>query len=79
MFDISLDDSIVKKELLTYYGERWRGFKIQLTHDYIKHPINEDGLEYKPPYLRYSFINQYTWEKFVKSRTTSEFLAKSQK
>lgn len=27
----------------------------------------------------YSFIHQDTWERFVKSRNTSEFLAKSQR
>lgn len=79
MFDVSLDDSMVIKKFLTYVGEPWRGFKTQLTCDYIDNPIDENDPEYKPPYLMCSFIDQDVCEKFVKSRTTLEFLAKSQK
>ena len=61
--------------MLAYCGERWRGFKTQLTHDYIKHGEDKE----KPPYEVYSFIDKDTWEKFVESRKTPEFLAKSQK
>ena len=59
--------------MLGYCGERWRGFKTQLTLDYIKHHKEP------PPYEVYSFINQATWEKFVESRRTPKFLAKSRK
>ncbi|CAL5191436.1 unnamed protein product [Lathyrus oleraceus] len=79
VLNVSPDDSMVKKKLLTYVGERWRGFKTHLSHDYIKYPKEEDEPKCKPPYLMYSFIDQDVWEKFVKSRTTPEFLAKSQK
>ena len=61
--------------MLAYYGERWRGFKTQLTHDYIKHGEDKD----KPPYKVYSFIDKATWKKFVESRRTPKILAKSQK
>lgn len=61
---------MVKRKLLTYYGERWKGFKTQLTHDYINNPRYEDDLECNPPYLMYSFIDLVVWEKFVKSHTT---------
>ena len=45
--------------MLAYCGERWRGFKTQLTHDYIKHGEDKE----KPPYEVYSFIDKATWEK----------------
>ncbi|CAL5209896.1 unnamed protein product [Lathyrus oleraceus] len=79
VFDVSPDDSMVKKKLLTYDVECWRSFKTRLTRDYIKHPRDEDDPEYKPSYLMYSFIDRDFLEKFVKSRTTPKFLAKSQK
>ncbi|KAI5440642.1 hypothetical protein KIW84_010210, partial [Lathyrus oleraceus] len=75
VFDVSPNDSMVKNKLLTYVGERWRGFKTQLTRDYITPPSDED----KPSYLLYSFINQDVWENFIKSRITLVSLAKSKK
>lgn len=63
MFMVSSEDSIMKKKLLTYYGERYNDFKTQLTHDYIKHARDEDDPEYKSSYLMVC--------------TTPEFLAKS--
>lgn len=77
MFDVSTNDSKVKKKVLTYAGECWRGFKTQLTHDYITKPKTKN--KEKPSYLMYSFIDQDCWEEFVKSHTTPEFLAKSKK
>ena len=59
--------------MLAYYGECWRGFKIQLTHDYIKHHKEP------PTYEVYSFNDRDTWEKFVESHKTSNFLEKIQK
>lgn len=47
VFDVSPDDIMVKKKLLVYAGEHWKGFKTQLTHDYITHPSDED----KPTFL----------------------------
>lgn len=55
------------------------GFKTHIIHDYITHPRDEDDTEYKHTYLMYSFIDQDVWEKFLKSRTIFEFLAKIQK
>ncbi|CAL5197031.1 unnamed protein product [Lathyrus oleraceus] len=75
VFIVSPDDDNVKNKMLTYYGERWRGFKTQLTHDYIKHGEDKE----KSSYDVYSFIDQDVWEKLVESRTTLTFLAKSQK
>lgn len=72
---VSPEDSMVKNKLLTYAGECWRGFKTQLTCDYIHHPSNQA----KPSYAMYPFIYQDVWEKFIKSRATPEFLAKSKK
>ncbi|XP_050916434.1 uncharacterized protein LOC127131565 [Lathyrus oleraceus] len=79
VLDVSPDDSMVKNKLLTYIGEGLRDFKTQLKHDYITHPIDEDDPEYKPPYWMCSFIDHDGSEKFIKSPTTPEFLAKSEK
>ncbi|CAL5208240.1 unnamed protein product [Lathyrus oleraceus] len=74
-FIVNPYDNNVKKKMLTYYGERWRAFKTQFTHDYIKHGEDKE----KPPYNVYLFIDQDVWVKFVGSRTTPSFLEKSQK
>ena len=72
MLIVTPNDDDVKK-MLAYCGERWRGFKTQLTLDYIKHHKEP------PPYEVYSFINLATWKKFVKSRKTPEFFGKEPK
>ena len=56
----------MKSKLHTYCGERWRGFKTQLTSDYIKDGDDKE----KTPYEVYSFIDPDVQEKFVVSRTT---------
>lgn len=60
---------MLKKKWLGYAGERYRGFKTQLTHEYIKYPSDNS----EPPYVKYSFIDKKFWEDFVKSRTTLDF------
>lgn len=58
---------------ISYVGERWRGFKSQLRHDYIRKP--------KPslwrPTVIYNYIDEDIWEKFVKSRSPTELLVSS--
>lgn len=51
------------------------GFKTQLTFEYINHPKDNE----MPPYVKDSYIDNKVWEDFVKSRTSPDFLAKSQK
>lgn len=52
-----------------------RGFKTQLTCDYINNPKDNEA----PPYMKNSYIDKKVWEDFVKSRTTPDFLSMSQK
>lgn len=59
----------MKKEWIKYAGERWRGFKTQLTDRYIHHPIENDP----PPYVKYNFITEDAWKEFLKIRDTPEF------
>lgn len=66
---------MLKKKLFGYDGERWKGFKTQLTHDYNKYP--NDNLD--PPYVKYPYMDNKVRENIVKSHTTPDFLAKSQK
>lgn len=75
MFIVSPNDDNVKKKMITYYGERLRGFKTQFTHDYIKHREDKE----RPSYDVYSFIDQDVWKKFVESRITPAFLENIQK
>ena len=59
----------LKKEWIKYAGERWRGFKTQLTGEYIRKP--KEGLA--PAHIRYSFIKEEVWKEFLKSRDTPDF------
>ncbi|CAL5187231.1 unnamed protein product [Lathyrus oleraceus] len=52
VFIVSPNYDNVKKKILAYYGECWRGFKTHLTHDYIKHGEDKE----KPSYDVYSFF-----------------------
>lgn len=56
-------------------GDRWRGFKTQLTNDYITNPSKDC----RHPLVKYPFLQKDIWEKFVESRKTPEFKEKSQK
>ena len=62
------DDSKLKKKWISYVGTRWRGFKSQLTVDYIRKP--KSGLA--RPWIRYSFISKKQWKKFVRVRRSEE-------
>ena len=63
------DDSKLKKKWISYAGTRWRGFKSQLTRDYIRKP--KSGLA--RPWIQYSFISKKEWNKFAKIRRFEEF------
>ena len=63
------DDSKLKKKWISYAGTRWRGFKSQLTADYISKP--KSGLA--RPWIRYSFMSKKQWNKFVKIHRFEEF------
>ena len=59
----------MKKEWIKYAGERWRGFKTQLTDQYIKKPKKD----LPPAHIKYSYIKDETWKEFLKTRDTPEF------
>lgn len=65
----------MKKKWIGYAGERWMGFRTELTSDYItktKHNL-------EPSYIMYSYIDKKVYEEFSKSRRSLELLAKIQK
>lgn len=64
-----------KNKKIRYVGEYWRDFKTQLTNDYIKNS-NDNS---QPPYVKYSLLDKKVEEDFVKSHTTPDFLANSQR
>lgn len=59
----------MRKVWISCIGECWRGFKIQLTADYIKNP----KVNLKHLLVKCSFIDQNTLDKFRKSRNFLEF------
>jgi hypothetical protein len=59
----------LKDEWIRYAGDRWRGFKTQLTTKYITRPKPN----VRPPFLKYDYITEAIWKEFVKSRDTPEF------
>ncbi|PNX57129.1 hypothetical protein L195_g050244, partial [Trifolium pratense] len=63
------DKDPLRNAWLSYAGDRWRGFKTQLTREYVSRP-KEDR---KPPYVRYTFIKPDVWKQFLASRDTPEF------
>ncbi|CAJ2642138.1 unnamed protein product [Trifolium pratense] len=63
------DKDPLRNAWLSYAGDRWRGFKTQLTREYVSRP-KED---HKPPYVRYTFIKPDVWKQFLASRDTPEF------
>ncbi|GAU41485.1 hypothetical protein TSUD_239610 [Trifolium subterraneum] len=65
----------LKKVWMQFVGDRWRGFKTQLTREYVSKPKEDRD----PPYVRYNFITEDIWEKFLESRETPAFKEKSQK
>ncbi|CAL5213689.1 unnamed protein product [Lathyrus oleraceus] len=74
-FFIIPEDDMMKKKWIGYAGERWMGFRTELTSDYItktKHNL-------EPSYIMYSYIDKKVYEEFSKSRRSLELLAKIQK
>lgn len=58
----------MKKRLLKYAGERWRGFKADLGRYYIFGPKSK-----KNPLEVYPFLDKATWDRFVQSRRDPSF------
>ncbi|KAK2357452.1 hypothetical protein QL285_094718 [Trifolium repens] len=60
------DKDPLRKVWFQFAGDRWRGFKAQLTREYVTKPD-------EAPYVRYTYISKAVWEKFLASRDTPEF------
>ena len=53
---------------MTYAGERWRGFKVQLATQYIRGKYKDQS-----PCEHYPFIDEETWTKFVEKQLDPAF------
>ena len=71
-YNVSQSDILYKKTL-TYSYECWRKFKTSLAKNYIHNEV-EDGEPRPTPCHKYSFIDEATWEEFVRLRTTPKAL-----
>ncbi|KAK2375798.1 hypothetical protein QL285_076664 [Trifolium repens] len=74
VIDPDPDKDPLRKVWFQFAGDRWRGFKAQLTREYVTKPDKAR----EPPYVRYTYISKDVWEKFLASRATPEFKARSQ-
>ncbi|CAL5200316.1 unnamed protein product [Lathyrus oleraceus] len=68
------NSGFLRKKLMSYVGERWRGFKTHLTSKYV-HGDHSD----KSPLEVYSFLNEEIWEAFVEMRLDPSFQEKRKK
>ncbi|KAK2394716.1 hypothetical protein QL285_056518 [Trifolium repens] len=62
----------LKDKWISYAGERWRAFKTSLTRRYL----NGGKLSHKSPLETYSFLDEETWQGFIKTREDPSFLEK---
>ncbi|XP_058780070.1 uncharacterized protein LOC131653803 [Vicia villosa] len=62
------NSGFLRKKLMSYVGERWRGFKTILTSKYVHGEYSD-----KSPLEVYSFLNEEIWEAFVQSRLDPSF------
>ncbi|CAH9107302.1 unnamed protein product [Cuscuta europaea] len=72
-FDVP-NDPRLRKRWISFAGARWRGFKTQLTSQYIFGNRCDQS-----PCEEYPFIDQDTWRQFVLSRQDPAFLERRQK
>lgn len=64
------DESKLKKKWITYASTTWRSFKSQITSDYIMKP--KPNIEHA--WVKYPFLGKKVWKKFVKYRSSEEFM-----
>ncbi|XP_045818718.1 uncharacterized protein LOC123911353 [Trifolium pratense] len=62
----------LKDKWISYAGERWRAFKTSLTTRYLNDGVMSD----KSPLETYSFLDEETWQEFIKTREDRSFLEK---
>lgn len=72
-YDVPNTD-FLKKKWVAFAGERWRAFKTQLSSRYIYGPLRD-----KSPCEDYAFLDEETWQKFVKIRKDPAFEEKRKK
>jgi hypothetical protein len=53
-------------------GDRWKHLKAYLTNTYVIGNGDKDGNS--TPILKYKYISEDQWNKFVKAPTTKEYL-----
>lgn len=58
---------------MTYCDERWRKFKTDLANKYVHIEVN-DGEPHPNPCEKYPYIDEHTWQEFIRIRTTPEAL-----
>ncbi|KAL5168114.1 hypothetical protein HKD37_11G030342 [Glycine soja] len=68
------NSKFLKKKLISYAGQRWRGFKTQLSSFYIYGKYKD-----KSPCDKYTFLKKDTWQRFVESRLDPAFQEKRKK
>ncbi|XP_031127883.1 uncharacterized protein LOC116029966 isoform X2 [Ipomoea triloba] len=73
IYDIP-NTNIMKERWIQYVGQRWKDFKTKLVSKYIY-----GTLSHKNPCEKYSFLDQETWNEFVKLHTGPEYEAKRKK
>lgn len=57
----------MKNKWISYDGESWKEFKLQLTRDYIRKTM--PNLEHST--VKYNFVDKGIWDKFVESPLNS--------
>jgi hypothetical protein len=62
------DTTDMRRVWLRYVGDRWKDFKAKLVSKYIYGSFA--GMS---PCIKYNFIEQETWDEFVKSHTGSSY------
>lgn len=71
-YDVPQSDVLYNKTM-TYCAERWRKFKTNLANNYVHIEVKE-GEPRPTPCSKYTFLDDATWQEFVRIRTTPEAL-----
>jgi hypothetical protein len=62
------NSGFLRKKWVAYAGERWRGFKTNLTSKYIHGDLRD-----RSPLEIYNFLDEETWQAFVQIRLDPSF------
>ncbi|KAK9756480.1 hypothetical protein RND81_01G100700 [Saponaria officinalis] len=75
----NIKDEERRKTILTYVGDRFKGFKTYLTSYFVYHTKKSRRTEAVDPLTIYPQITKEDWDEFVKQRMDPEFRKKSDK